>query len=82
LESDRKYDAIITDIEMPEVNGNFIAKPIRASEKEHTPLFAITGTPEDQCQSHFFDFIIKKPFKLKELQTALELVIYRYVCIY
>ena len=72
LENDRKYDAIITDIEMPEINGNFIAKHIRASQKEHTPLLALTGMPEDRCQNQFFDFVIKKPFKLKELQTVLK----------
>ena len=75
LESDSKYDAVITDIQMPEINGNFIAKHIRASEKEHTPILAITGTPNALFQSQFFDLVIKKPFKLKKLQKALNSLI-------
>ena len=75
LEGDCKYDAIITDIEMPEINGNSIAKHIRASNKEYTPIIAITGMPDARCESHFFDLIIKKPFNLKELRSAIELVV-------
>ena len=59
LEGDHKYDAIITDIELPEINGNFIAKHVRASEKEHTPILAITGMHRSRCQSQYFDLIIK-----------------------
>ena len=61
---------------MPEIDGNFIAKHIRASGKELTPILAITGMPDARCESQFFDLIVKKPLSLKELQSALELVIY------
>ena len=75
LEGDCKYDAIITDIEMPEINGNCVAKHIRGSNKEHTPIIAITRMPDARCESQFFDLIIKKPFNLKELRSAIELVV-------
>jgi DNA-binding response OmpR family regulator len=75
LEGDCRYDAIITDIEMPEIDGNCIAKHIRASHIEHTPIIAITGMPDARCESQFFDLIVKKPFNLKELRSAIELVV-------
>ena len=75
LEGDCKYDAIITDIEMPEFDGNFVAKHIRASGKEHTPILAITGMPTSRCQIQFFDLVIKKPLKLKKLRDELKTII-------
>jgi CheY-like chemotaxis protein len=75
LESDRDFDAILTDIEMPEVNGIDVVRHIKASEKHQLPVLAITGMCDSHCQRNLFDFVIEKPFDLKKLQTALHTLI-------
>lgn len=75
LNSDRKYDAVLTDIGMPEINGYDVAHHIRNSEKPHTPVLAITGLGDSPFQNNLFDLVIKKPFNLKKLQNALQSII-------
>ena len=61
-----EFDLIITDINMPGMDGNGVARHIRISEKRYTPIIGITGTPW-LVEEKDFDLIIKKPFSIKLL---------------
>ncbi len=58
---------VITDIRMPKMDGNEVARHIRASHRASTPLVAITGFPEE-AQVNLFDYRLVKPFKLETLR--------------
>lgn len=75
LNGNNKYDAVLTDIGMPEINGNDVAHHIRSSEKSHTPIVAITGLRNSLLQSALFDLVIQKPFNLIMLKSSLESLI-------
>ena len=61
------FDLVITDINMPGIDGNDVARHIRESEKAATPIIAITGLQESELQGDFFDSILVKPFKLEAM---------------
>jgi DNA-binding response OmpR family regulator len=59
------FDLVISDIRMPNMDGNEVAKYIRNSDKSATLLIAITGFPEE-IQPEMFDYSLIKPFSMKE----------------
>ncbi len=61
-----EFDLIITDINMPGMDGNGVARHIRISKKSYTPIIGITVTPWI-VEEKDFDLIIKKPFSIKLL---------------
>ena len=63
---DGNFDIVITDIRMPGVDGNGVAKHIRNSSRQSIPVIAISGTPW-HSESKNFDMILPKPFPLKKL---------------
>ena len=63
---DGNFDIVITDIRMPGVDGNGVAKHIRNSQRQSIPVIAISGTPW-QMESNTFDMVLPKPFPLKQL---------------
>jgi CheY-like chemotaxis protein len=66
---------IITDINMPVMDGNLFAEYIRKSPNfKDIPLLAITGTSWT-IEKGLFDDVLRKPFKVKELLNAVELLI-------
>ena len=62
------FDLIITDIRMPKMDGNEVARQVRNSVRANTPLVAITGFPEEP-QAELFDCTLVKPFKLEDLRN-------------
>jgi two-component system cell cycle sensor histidine kinase/response regulator CckA len=60
------FDLVITDIMMPRMNGNAVAKHIRSSDKSETPIVAITGYGDD-IDRELFNFVLLKPFDLEAL---------------
>ena len=62
------FDLIITDIRMPKMDGNEVARQVRNSVRANTPLVAITGFPEE-AQAELFDCALVKPFKLEDLRN-------------
>ena len=60
------YDLVITDICMPNIDGNGVARHIRISGKQNIQVIGITGTPW-LAQSDDFDTLIQKPFSVKAL---------------
>jgi CheY-like chemotaxis protein len=59
------FDLVISDIRMPNMDGNEVARYIRNSDKSATPLIAITGFPEE-VQPEMFDYSLIKPFSIKD----------------
>ncbi len=64
------FDIVITDIRMPEVDGNGVVKHIRSSNRQSIPVIAISGTPW-QSEVKNFDMILPKPFPLKKLVDSI-----------
>ena len=59
------FDLIISDIRMPNMDGNEVARYIRNSDKSGVPLIAITGF-RTEVQPEMFDYTLIKPFSLKD----------------
>jgi len=65
FENDR-FDAVVTDILMPGVDGVSVLNYIRKSSRANTPVIGISGTPW-LLQNESFDLILDKPFSIKSL---------------
>jgi CheY-like chemotaxis protein len=76
----RKFDIILMDIQMPELDGFDVVRAIR--EQEHaggviaTPIIALTSfaTAHDRekCLRHGMDDYLSKPFRMEDLQEKIE----------
>ena len=69
------YDLVITDINMPFVDGNEVARHIKVSNKSEIPIIAVTGSCSDIINPDFFSIILSKPFKANHLKQAIEWLI-------
>jgi len=65
------FDLVITDIQMPDIDGIEVARCIRSSDKPQTPIIAMSGTPW-LVNGNGFDFTISKPFSIKILMDAVK----------
>ena len=64
---DKDYlDAVITDICMPGIDGNGVARHIRISGKQKTAVIGISGTPW-LANNGDFNLILGKPLSIKSL---------------
>ena len=63
------FDLVITDICMPEADGNHVVDHIRRSERKHTPVIGLSGTPW-KLTNHLFDQVLPKPFQLDHLMDT------------
>ena len=70
-----KIDAVLTDIDMPFLDGNHVAQHIRTHEKDHTPILAVTGSDDSLIAAELFDRILHKPLRVVELKSALMSII-------
>jgi len=67
LKNHDNLDMILTDIRMPEMDGNDFARYIRNSRDfKDTPVVAITGYG-DEAEADLFLSVLLKPFKVQEL---------------
>lgn len=75
-----KYDAIILDINLPEMNGYEVCKEIRMKNKK-VPILMLTalGTTDDKVQGFEVgaDDYLLKPFEFRELLARLRALIKR-----
>lgn len=69
LERLNDFDLVITDIKMPNKDGNEVARYLRKSHRSSIPVVAITAYPEE-AQIELFDCMITKPFKLEKLRET------------
>jgi DNA-binding response OmpR family regulator len=60
------FDLVITDIQMPMLDGRGLVRHIRSSERPRTPTLGLTGTPWALADSGF-DGVLAKPLPLKTL---------------
>lgn len=74
----RRYDLILTDIQMPELSGVEMAQHVRKLDdpiKASTPIIAITANVMQDDLNHYLklgiDDYLTKPFKEKELLSKL-----------
>ncbi len=67
--NNESFDLILTDINMPGINGNILAQYIRNVTMD-VPVIGITGEP--WLAGDYFDTVIEKPFELKFLMDSIE----------
>ncbi|MBU4234998.1 MAG: response regulator [Proteobacteria bacterium] len=76
----KKYDLILMDCHMPEMDGFAATKEIRRNEaecgKERVPIIALTGDVQmgikEKCQAAGMDDYLSKPFYMDSLQKVME----------
>ena len=69
-----QYDVIITDLEMPEMNGQAFAEKIKALDPA-IPIILLSGwfidLEEEKDLAKVIDFTLPKPFSVKDIQKVL-----------
>ncbi len=68
--ADTSFDLVITDLEMPEVDGMTLASSIK-ERSPHTPVILVTGNGLEAAQGGPVDFIMHKPFRLVDLENTI-----------
>jgi len=74
----RRYDAVLMDCQMPEMNGYEAADHVRLTEgpNRSTPIIAMTAQAiegsRERCLEHGMDDFISKPVRLEDLTKTLE----------
>ena len=63
------FDLVITDIHLPGIDGNAVAKYIRRSDRAGTPIMAISGFT-DNINKDLFNMHLQKPFDLEAIIDA------------
>jgi CheY-like chemotaxis protein len=72
LDNGQPPDFVISDINMPIMNGNEVAEYIRNSpDYNGIPIIAITGNSTD-VNKGLFNGILRKPFKVEHLMYLIE----------
>lgn len=74
--SEVKFDIIMMEFKLPQINGADVARMIRDTKNanSHTPIVAVTGYLKDLQAPHYFDALIEKPpdtAKLTEVMSRL-----------
>jgi signal transduction histidine kinase/CheY-like chemotaxis protein len=80
LSAVKKYDVILMDIHMPELNGYDAVKQIRlnAGVNAQTPVYALTAdinANEQQEYSNYFNGFLRKPIEIDQLYKALSILV-------
>jgi len=68
---DGQFDLVITDMQMPGIDGRGVVKHIRNSAKPDTPTIGWSGTPW-LFENSELDSVLKKPFSLKDLFSSIQ----------
>jgi len=76
IASEKEYDLILMDIQLPEMNGTDAMKQIRQNSRKHIPIFALTAFAmkgdEKKYLDEGFDDYISKPIDIMLLQKKIE----------
>ena len=72
----QSFDILITDINMPQINGFELYTLLREEHKYTKPIIAATALAvsgdKEKMLMHGFDAYISKPIDMQELKTTLE----------
>ena len=71
FDSERNLDLVITDIRMPRMDGNAVARHIRNSDRPDIPIIAVSGFA-NEVENGMFNFLITKPFGIQDLSEVIE----------
>lgn len=77
LATTRRYDAILMDLQMPDLDGYIATQRIRAAEPpgQHTPIIALTASiakgTREKCLAAGMDEHLTKPLDLKKFKHLL-----------
>ena len=75
LDDGHTPDVIISDINMPIMDGNEVAEYIRTSSNyKDIPMIAITGDT-NYVKKGLFNNVLRKPFKVEHLEYLIESLI-------
>jgi PAS domain S-box-containing protein len=70
----RQYDAVLTDLSMPDIDGYALARRLRAMGTE-VPIIALTAHTTEEahrlCAEAGIDGVLTKPFSLAQLDAAI-----------
>ncbi|KAF2754289.1 putative response regulator receiver RIM15p [Pseudovirgaria hyperparasitica] len=71
--SEVKFDIIMMEFKLPQINGADVARMIRDTKNAncHTPIVAVTGYLKDLQAPHHFDALIEKPPTIANLTEVL-----------
>jgi CheY-like chemotaxis protein len=64
---DHHTDMVITDLEMPVMNGLEMIRLIRAEFSEHMPIIVITAYKDEEHRTPLADYYVYKPLDSREL---------------
>ncbi len=74
--SDKDYDIILMDIQLPGMDGVQSMKQIRKNSQNHTPMIALTAFAmkgdEERYLMEGFDAYVSKPIELKILLNKIQ----------
>ena len=72
----RRFDLVLMDVAMPEMDGVDAARAIRQLSDRHVPIIALTANAEPEDAQHYLDAgmngVVEKPMKPEHLLTALQ----------
>jgi two-component system, sensor histidine kinase and response regulator len=70
-----RYDLVLMDCQMPEMDGFEATRRIRGLEQTHTPIVALTAGALDgdreRCLASGMDDFLAKPLRLEDLERVL-----------
>ena len=70
---DSKFDIILSDINMPGVNGMDLARILKDAKTPGIPIAMTAGLATvEQARAAGFQGLVHKPFELKDIITALD----------
>jgi serine/threonine-protein kinase RIM15 len=71
--SEIKFDIIMMEFKLPQINGADVARMVRETKNANsqTPIVAITGYLKELQQPHYFDELIEKPPTTSKLTEVL-----------
>ncbi len=74
LMQSKKFDAVISDLNMPGISGVDLAEKIKAHPAlSSTPVFLATSDAyRDQASGSSIDHFVSKPFSVSDVREALE----------
>jgi len=70
----KQFDLAFCDLTLPDISGWEVVEYLKAKSPE-TPVAIISGLgdtgPEDRTHKNSIDVVLKKPFKIHEIQSVL-----------